>query len=102
MRQPGSVPTADTGRPDSAPRDRPLAIALVKHAHGLVDPPLSGLGRLRTVDRQHMTESVAIGQPVEERSGNGICVQSSGEILGHRYLARLSIELQVDFDLISR
>ena len=61
----------------------PLTLAVVKHAHGLVDPPLPGLGRLRTIDRQHMAELVAVGEPVEERPGGGVGVQSGGEILWH-------------------
>src|SRR6478735_11039524 len=36
-------------------------LAVVKQADGLVDPPLPGLGRLRTIDRQHMAELVAVG-----------------------------------------
>src|SRR6478609_11798230 len=85
-----------------ASRARPgLALALVKQADRLDDPSFPGLRRLRAVDRQHMTELVAIGQPVEKRPGGGIRVQCGSEIVGYRDLAWLLIQLQIDIDLIA-
>lgn len=66
-----------------------------------VDTPLASLGRLDTLNREHMPLSLAVRQPVEELAGLCIPGESRRKVLRHDYCTRLCIEFDGDFQLVA-
>ena len=72
--------------------------ARAEHGDRFVDTPLASLGRLDTLNREHMPLLLAVRQPVEELAGLCIPGESRRKGLRHDYSTRLCIEFDGDFN----
>jgi len=81
--------------------DADLALPLVKQANRLDDSSFPRLSGLRTLDRQDMTQLVAVGKAVEELLCRGISAQCHRKIVGDGHLAWRGVELEVHINLVA-
>src|SRR5690242_321156 len=75
-----------------------LGLACMQFAHSSGDAPLPRLARLRALNREDNSLLVAVRQPIEELFGVRVAIERRRKVWRKRYLARLSIELNLNLD----
>jgi len=78
-----------------------LGLARMQLAYSSGDAPLSRFGCLRALDCEDETLLAAIRQPLEELFGIRITIEGCRKVWRHRYLARVGIELYLNFDCVT-
>src|SRR5438128_1342596 len=78
-----------------------LGSSLAEFADGFSDTSQPCLGCFGSLDGEHDPLLGAFGQLVEEALGIRITVESVPEVGGHRHLARLGIQFDLDIHLIA-
>jgi len=65
------------------------------------DPALAGLGGLRPLDRQDVSQPAAIGRPLEAPPCVRIMVEDRGEVGRYRDSSWLGVEGDIELDIVS-